>query len=280
MAKTPISVCNLLSVCLITFTLQTLTFGQIQKSFEAKNITKDVAQDKSNIVPPKLILRYEGESGFAGFINDVLEPREKGLLNGGNQKVAIRICSQEKLLLALPLATQNPFNMIDFLTKNSGFEPSNIKLLRSEDCISTAKPNLYATELWTSNDNSDLIPNVEQYDYEQIKMLSLGFDPFECPKFDYKKATKELIKNMRNDSNSYGIVVKYFFEKPSATLNKRVDKVEKLLKKNRIPNSRYKITSQSWKEGESPCFGKEPSQPMIIFLTTVASSKKSETNKK
>ncbi len=227
----------------------------------------------NNGATPKLLVRYEkGTSMFK--VGEDLQlfrpPTSNELLGEG---VAIRVCSDKELLLTIPTTTINPVQIADFLINIWGLKSSNIFFLNSKDCISSVKNGLYPVEIWNFQKVSDLPPNNERYNYEQIKYVSLGFDPVQCPKSNGKNAAKLLIKKMLNDKNSYGAIVSYYLSNPSLQLTKKVKAIQKLLKKYNISSSRYSVTKQSWHDGDSPCANKEPTEPMIIFITLTKQEK-------
>jgi hypothetical protein len=129
---------------------------------------------------------------------------------------------------------------------------------------------MYAVEVWAMSKDSPLPPHVESCSYEQVKMLSLGFDPAKCStaKTDSVRAAQNLIKRMRADNNSYGIIIGYHFdEKTNPKLRKGMKQAENLMKKSGLPKARYAVSYQLWHADDSPCSGKPIEKPSVIFIT-------------
>lgn len=254
-----------IAVCLIKVSLiMILLFGNIFDSFQLGEIPK---KSKVDFVQPKLFFRYENGTSMFRFIEDFQIIRAPNTEGNVYKAIAIRICSDSQLLPSLPSASINAIRAAEFLAETGGYQPSKIFLLRSDTCKSLLDSRLFATEIWGIDDNLALPPNTESYTYNQITVKSLGFDPVECKEIDYKKAINELIREMKRDENSFGVIIKYYLKETSAVLEKRVAKSKNLLRRSNISHTRYSVTEQHWHDGDSSCANREPRQPMIVFIT-------------
>lgn len=247
-------------ILLIIFSFEMILASAVE------NLGMNNLRSLNQTISPRLLFRYETGTSMFKVSDDFRLHTPPSSYEKLGEVIAIRVCSNKKLLPAIPSTTINPMQIASYLT-GSGFESSNIFLLSSKDCIVPARDNLYPVEIWNLEKGSELPPNNENYNYGQIRYLSFGFDPLECKRIDTKKSANELIKKLLNDKNSFGIIISYYLEKPSLILTKRVKIIENLLKKNNIPSSRYSITKQYWHDGDSACNEKEPTQPMVIFIT-------------
>jgi hypothetical protein len=221
---------------------------------------------------PRLIHRFEFPVS-SGPSWDILRRATYGLKKEDLQTVAVRICSEQNLLLSIPSAVNNPFEIVEGFFKEKFSDKNNLPaflFLRAEDCGGSKAANMYAVEVWAMRKDSPLPPHVESYRYEQVKMLSLGFDPAKCStaKTDSVKAAQNLIKRMRADNNSYGIIIGYRFdEKTNPKLRKGMEQAENLMKKSGLPKARYAVSYQLWHADDSPCSGKPIEKPSVIFIT-------------
>ena len=62
-------------------------------------------------------------------------------------RVAVRLCSKNKLRRALRQATASPFVLQEYL-EHHGFNARRILFLRSEDCLAAGDPSIVVTEFW------------------------------------------------------------------------------------------------------------------------------------
>ena len=254
-------------ILVLSVLVSVLSLQIIAKSENLLKIRTDVrnSQIHNRAMSSRLLIRYEkGVSSFR-VGEDLLILKD--LKEKEREVIAVRICSSSNLLLSLNSATINPVRLVELLKILAGTQPPQIIFLRSEDCMTSPPTNLYATEIWALEKGAEFPSNVESLDYSRIKIRSFGFDPVNCSKIDYKVAAKELVKNMIEDKNSYGIIVAYYLKKPKENLRKRVKAAERILSKNGLSKSRYILTFQSWHDGDSVCANEEPSQPMILFVS-------------
>lgn len=220
-----------------------------------------------------LIYRFEQPTS-PGPAFDGLRKHLYNLKKEDVQKIAIRICSKDNLLLSLPSAVTNPFDILELMAGSShGIKDlPPIYFLRSRDCISSKIANMHAIEIWAISDDGSLPQHIESYRYEDIKIISLGFDPSVCStaKNDYKKAVKTLIKELRDDSNSFGVIIGYYYpfnEKPDSKLQKKIEKIRELMQKSNLSKNRYEISYQLWHADDSDCAGEPVKTPSVFFIT-------------
>src|SRR5688572_12483437 len=62
-------------------------------------------------------------------------------------RVAVRVCSKNKMRRALLQATASPFVLQEYL-EHYGFNARRILFLRSEDCRAAGDPSIVVTEFW------------------------------------------------------------------------------------------------------------------------------------
>jgi hypothetical protein len=251
--KTLASIQLLRSIIVIfLFFLQIYSFTGNQKEKSIDSISNGNLIRQSEQQSPQLLLRYEKGTSLFRLQEDIFRLRE--VKEEEREKISIRVCSTENLLLSLPLAAL--------------YKPENISFTRSNNCVSPNETQFKATELWVLGEKDSFPSNDENYRYEQVKMVSLGFDPIECKSNNYKKASREIINKLLNDKNSFGVIIGYFLEQPKKSLVERLKKVKSLLLNNKVSQSRFIVTQQRWHFGDSNCSDREPEQPTVIFITT------------
>jgi hypothetical protein len=156
--------------------------------------------------------------------------------------------------------------MADYLT-TIGYKKSDVFMLRAADCIGKVKGELSPTEIWGLSDNSRLPANVENIAYDSLVIKSLGFDPVDCPKTNYRQSETKLIEELNRDKEAVAVIVGYYVERPSKLLQSRIKKIEMKLDTAHISKSRYRIAFEAWHDGDSGCVNTEPVQPIILVLS-------------
>jgi len=214
-----------------------------------------------------LIKRYESGTSMFRIGEDIQIIWGPGNNKFQDAKYVVRICSKEKLLPSLPSATVNVIEFTDFLTSNGGYKKSDVLFIRSENCENGKKGDLFPTELWVVKTESNLPSHVEYYRFDQLTILSLGFDPVSCAKTSYKESTAKLIRKMARDPKGYGAIVEYYLEKPAMVLHRNTRRAVRIMAEHGITAPRLRVSTQAWHDGDSGCINKEPSQPRIFFMT-------------
>ena len=82
---------------------------------------------------------------------------------------------------------------------------------------------------------------------------------------DYQYATQELIRNLQANPKSRGVVVGFFFKRPSKALRQRLRVVKTLFRRSGLAPDRYLVHSTHWNDEWSDLEG-EPPYPRIFLL--------------
>lgn len=188
--------------------------------------------------------RYEGGAGDnevteAAFRLTSLNPKER-------RTVAIRICSKERIVIAMATAAANPFQIADKFVNGYAYPPERVVFLRSEDCLSDKDPSISATEIWAIPEGATLPHYVEALTFNQIRLISLGRKPANRGVRDYKAALQKLIDNLRSNPKNFGVAVGYFLDRPSKALQQRMREVRTLLQQSGLPRERYLVHLTCW----------------------------------
>lgn len=177
-------------------------------------------------------------------------------------KIAIRLCSIQPFLIALATARTDPFRLAELLVGAYAYLPQFVIFVRSEDCLGKDVSTL---EIWTLAADSEFPPHVEARLSSRVRRTSLGNEPVNRGVRDYVAATHELIRNLKDNPNSRGVVVGFFFKRPSAALKRRLRVVKTLFKRSGLPPDRYLIHSTYWYDEWSESEG-EPPYPRIFLV--------------
>lgn len=132
--------------------------------------------------------------------------------------VAVRVCSKEQLPFALATAGADPFHIAELLTGGYGYAGERVIFLRSEDCLSAKEQLRPAVEIWTIPEGASLPSHVEVLKSNEVKLVPLGKRPANRGVRDYRSAVTEMVKTLRADRASRGVVVGYFLKRPSPAL--------------------------------------------------------------
>lgn len=219
--------------------------------------------------PEILLYRFESPVSPGPAWDLLREPLGNLSRRDDREAFAIRICSENKLLLAIPAAVVDPFQIIKIIRSRYA-KPSEVPpiyLLRSTNCGSTYVP----VEVWAVGKNGKLPAHIESYDYKRLRVQQLGFNPSVCStgKIDHRTATKMLINKLRRDWNSFGVIIGYYdSSKGSADpdLRKRVEQARNLMERSGISRKRYSISYEIWHADDSECSAKPVTKPSIYFL--------------
>ncbi|HEX8137839.1 MAG TPA: hypothetical protein VF544_09640 [Pyrinomonadaceae bacterium] len=148
-------------------------------------------------------------------------------------KIAIRLCSNERFEIAVAKASDNLVALTDVLKKQKHVNTENIALLLSNDCLIGGSGRV-ATEFWAIAPSAPL-PSHES----NIRLKNASITVIR--EGNYRSNTKEFIDRLRQQPDSYGVVIGSFFRQPSSTLKIRVRKTRIQLKKYPDLKGRYAI---------------------------------------
>jgi hypothetical protein len=209
----------------------------------------------------KLFKRYERGGSHNRIIEDVLsltievKPEQR-------TTVAVRVCSKQPLPFSLVNATPDPFHIAELLIDGYAYLPSQVVFVRSEDCLGK-DPAAAVTEIWTLSQGASLPPHVEAKEANEAKRKALGRQPADRGVRDYRNAVAELIKNLRADPASTGVVIGYVVKRPSPTLQRRLREVRRLLERSGLPPDRYLVRTMYWND-DGP--DSEPQYPSVFII--------------
>jgi hypothetical protein len=181
--------------------------------------------------------------------------------------VAVRVCSKESIPFALATAGADPFHIAGLLTGGYGYTDERVIFLRSEDCLSAKEPLRPATEIWTIPEGASLPAHVEALRSNEAKKVSLGKRTANRGVRDYKSAIGELIKSLRANPTSKGVVFGYFLKRPSPLLQGRLREVTKMLEQSGLAPDRYLVRPMSWNDEVSTYpRDTEPQYPSVSII--------------
>ncbi len=219
----------------------------------------------------RLIKRYEDVNGLSGVGEDVLEIRLEP--DASKRKlVAIRICSKQPLVFASFRAAIDPFKTAEFMRDYYAYAPDKIFLLRSEQCLSSQHSETEAAEIWITSTEDALPQSVESLRFAQIKRSSLGRQRTNRGVRDYQAAVQILIKRLRANPESRGVIIGYYLNHPNHLLRKRIHEAERLLVKKGVSPQRYHALLSQWYEGDSSYPNSEPRYPNVFIVETTKST--------
>jgi len=222
----------------------------------------------------RLFKRYDPGAAYNRVTEDVLT-LSLSVKAKERAQVAVRVCSKEPLPFALATAGADPFHIADLLTGGYGYTAERVTFLRSEDCLSAKEPLRSVTEIWTIPEGASLPAHDEALKSNEAKLVSLGKRPSNRGVRDYRRAIGELIKNLRANPTSKGVVFGYFLKGASPLLQKRLREVTVILKQSGLPPDRYLVRRIAWNDEVSTYPpDSEPTYPSV-FVVKVAKEKDS-----
>lgn len=216
----------------------------------------------------QLFTRYEQGAAPHRINEDVLTlMQSRG--DEARAKVAIRVCSKAALPFALATANADPFVIADAVG-GYAYPPERVIFLRSEDCLSLGARPEPVTEVWALPEGASLPPHVEALRSNQVRLISLGKRPDNRGARDYRPALQRLIRDLRANPASVGVVFGYFLESPSVALRRRLREVTRTLERSGLPKERYLVRLTPWNDEASTIPpDAEPRYPSV-FVVKVA----------
>jgi hypothetical protein len=175
-----------------------------------------------------------------------------------DDRVAVRVCSKGPMPLALSIAATDPFLVAKLLKEGYSYSPDRILFLRSEDCLGS-DPKIAATELWAIPKGATLPASVESVRSNQVRLESIGVTentPVRGAR-NYRAAVQELITKLRARPQAVGLVLGYYYRRPSLLMQRRLRKVRRLLEQSGLSQDRYFVRLAPW-NGE---YGTDPPDP-------------------
>lgn len=151
----------------------------------------------------------------------------KARVADAGDRVAVRVCSKEKLPVALLTATASPFVLREHL-EHYGIAAQRILLLRSEDCVAR-DASLVLTEFWIVPKGAEPPASVEsiQSDRVRVELVRRG-DTIKTAK-DYSAALHDLLERVSVRPEAVAVVVGSYYKRPSAVMANNLEKARRTL---------------------------------------------------
>jgi hypothetical protein len=215
-------------------------------------------------VRPILIHRYE-----KGYGSHSLEDNVAYLVDsaGAGGRVAVRVCSQKRLPIALSIAAANPFVISTILKVDYSYLPERILYLRSDSCLGS-DPMAAATELWAVPSGAVLPASVESVGANQARLESVGKKDLSAEGVrNYRTAVQELTAKLNAKPDATAVVLGYYYNKPHPMMAQRLREVQKLLKQNGLSQGRYFVRLAAWNgERSVDPLEPEPKYPSLFVV--------------
>jgi hypothetical protein len=193
----------------------------------------------------RLVHRYERACGYSCL-------QELAIDLGGSptakpdDTVAIRYCSKESLPVAMATAAAPSEYLTSILTGSYGYIPERIILMRSEDCGGSDK-QVTAMEFWAVPHGAAPPAHVDSVASSQVQSESVGAEAASTNgTANYNAAAQELAAKLRASPEATGIVLGYYYKKPSTSLPARLREVQTLLERSGLPQDRYTVRLMPW----------------------------------
>ncbi|HKV33768.1 MAG TPA: hypothetical protein VJP89_05595 [Pyrinomonadaceae bacterium] len=210
-----------------------------------------------NVQPRLLAATRDGDDLLNLLYNLSLEVQ--GSFDPKDDNFAIRVCSNDPLPLALPLASGDPF-LTTIKLEKAGVPKARIYYLRQNKSCSLAANGYAPTEYW-------LVPKGAQFpDHVEARSATnlLGFqfthhDQLEkgdrheideiqnlTPK-SYAEVLEKVVALLKEHTNARAVIQGFYYtHAPSAELNKRVTETQRYLTSNGIAQYRIHTKRMNW----------------------------------
>jgi hypothetical protein len=188
----------------------------------------------------------------------------KAQASGAGDRVAVRVCSKEKLPLALLTAAGSPFVLREQL-KAQGFESERILFLRSEDCLAN-DPSIVVTEFWVVPKGAEPPESAESIRADQVQVEFVKASQQIQSATDYRNALQELLAKVSTRPEAVAVVVGSYYKRPGPILVKNLQTAKRVLLFGQGQASRVYIRSAPAPgiyEGDE----REPRFPDLFALT-------------
>lgn len=220
----------------------------------------------------RLIHRFERGYGSTGMEENAAYLADAAGLKG---VVALRVCSKASMPVALLTAAADPFVLTTALETAHGFTPPRVKYLRAENCEGPLT-EIAATEFWAVPAGAALPPHVEAVDSGEVvvKRLGAGASSAEGAQ-DYWAATRELVAALRECPRAQGVVLGYYFRRPTDVMTRRLGEVRTLLARSGLRSDRYFVRVTPWPGDRSTSPPEpEPAYPTLSVVTITTGDRK------
>ena len=188
----------------------------------------------------------------------------KAQATGPEDRVAVRVCSKEKLPIALLTATASPFVLREHL-EHHGIEAQRILFLRSEDCLG-GDPSIAVTEFWVVPKGAEPPASVESIRADRAQAQLVRAADEVKTRQDYADALQELLSKVSKRPEAVAVVVGLYYERPSALLVNNLRRARTVLLSGQGHASRvyvHTVRTSGIREGDE----REPNYPNLYVFT-------------
>jgi hypothetical protein len=185
--------------------------------------------------------------------------------SGADDRVAVRVCSREKMPIALLTATTSPFVLQEFL-EHYGFTPQRILFLRSGDCLAQ-DPSIVVTEFWAIPKGAAPPASVESITADQAQVQVVKSSDTIKSANGYLAALRALAQRVSSRPEGVAVVIGSYYERPSAALERNLKKARSVLKQSNVQANRIYIHTapvSSIRNGDE----REPAYPTLFVFST------------
>jgi hypothetical protein len=194
-------------------------------------------------------------------------------------RITIRLCSSERSEIAVAKASTNLTMMVETLKELHKVDVNDVLLLFSRSC-GAAKPERKATEFWGIFGGASLPPHEKSI---KISELSLGIVRQENGKAYMKtllsggEAPENAVTEpqaiskidvgaqmLSRDPGSYGVVIGFYFKRPTAELKRQVRLAKQELEKDQALRGRFSthLIPYGFRYSDSV----EPTEPSLYII--------------
>lgn len=184
--------------------------------------------------------------------------------HGSGDRVAVRACSKQPMLMALATSAASPKGVARYLIDFYGYSPERVIFLRSEKCLGS-NSLVAATEFWAIPQGAAPPPSVEAVKSCQVLIDPLGVQGFSEKRQAYEVALQKVPLILREKPNAIAVVLGYYFNKPGRVMKRRLDEAGKFLAQSGLRRDRYFIQLMPW-TGEYSLSYPKPRNPTVLIL--------------
>jgi hypothetical protein len=168
-----------------------------------------------------------------------------------NDRVAIRLCSNEPILRAFYMATGSPWEIWGHMVTGwlgdwHKTPPERTLVLRSTDCLGN-DATVAPVELWALPNGVSPPPFVESmkfcqlnFDYIVANQLK-GSRPRLIRKREYETALRRLVAKLRTNPKALGLIWGQFLRERTPVMEQHLREVQSLMERYNIPQNRYVV---------------------------------------
>lgn len=210
-------------------------------------------QAQSGVQPKaKLIYRFEQPIEYPADY-EVSTKAVESLLKyidakNANDRVAIRLCSNDSLLRAFYTATESPWEIWGHMVTGLGdwhkTLPERTVVLRSTDCLGS-DPAVSPVELWALPKGVSEPASVESMKFCQLKFNYLagnqlkGNRPHLVKQREYESALLKLVAMLRANPKALGLIWGYFLRERTPIMEQRLRDVHLFMERHNVSQNRY-----------------------------------------